>query len=103
MCDAERFVEFETRYGWKSSRKFLVPVEYEKRNEKGRAIQEYDNTITEEDVLKFDRQLRDLALKGIMVGQADEDTSKKAKKYGIEIRKHEKLRIKELAHLRNDA
>lgn len=113
MTENNNHVRFEKLYGWKTSAKYIVPVEYELPSldrcmleslyqhkghgspKKGRAIQEYDDIITKEDVIKFNSQLRDLVLKGIMVGKAGEDAKKEAEKYGIEIRERDaKARLK---------
>lgn len=93
-------LKFETLYGWKTSDKYLVPVEYSPIrvvSAKGRVIQEYDNTITKEDILNFETYLKDLAMEGIMIGEAPKNIINEAEKRGIEIRESEpkaKLKIR---------
>lgn len=109
-------IEFKTLYGWKSSRKYIVPVlaEYpaaddcfllslKPRNgpnyDNRKVIQEYDSCITSADVSELQIILRDLQMKGIMVGEADEETKKLAGKYGIEIKEvnpRARLRVRKL-------
>jgi hypothetical protein len=111
----ETILKFETLYGWRTSKKYQVPVEYQlfpvcecfersvcRSNipTKGRIVQEYDNMISKEDIIEFDSQLQDLAMKGVMVGRAPESIINEAQKYGIEIRLREKLRLKVLSNPR---
>lgn len=108
-------VVFETLYGWKSSKKYMVPVlrEYPAADDclslslnrngivpsKGKVIQEYDSRITGEDVAGFYSIIRDLQMEGIMIGKADEIAKKEAEKYNIEImdvHPRARLRVKRL-------
>ena len=96
MENEDSMVKFKTLYGWKTARKYKVPLEYAIPADKcfpetptygkPRVIQEYDSVIKERDVEEFYSVLRDLMMEGVMVGKSDPAARILAKKDGIEIR-----------------